>query len=87
MLPLDEAIAEDDRARASDHAWVVLPGDEESALGAPAGSFALDDRSFRWGGREAGPERLAEVRAALFHSIGTCSFFETVGELEELGNL
>lgn len=62
-------------------------GHEEEALAAPAGSFELDTGSFRWNGREAGPEQLAEVRAGLFHSIGSCSFFEPVGELEELGFL
>jgi hypothetical protein len=28
-------------------------GDDEEALRAPRGSFELDERSFRWGGREA----------------------------------
>jgi hypothetical protein len=177
-LPLDEALAEDDRARASEHAWVlgrfVVPdgvvvggrdiavvgagverqgdveyvegetklrcggartppvdevaafvracrerglvfkataglhhayptaqgehgflnllaaatfGDEEDALRAPHGAFELDERSFRWQGREAGPEELVHVRERLLHSIGSCSFFEPVGELEELGIL
>ena len=62
-------------------------GDEEEALGAPDGSFALDGESFRWGGREAGPDELEHVRATLFHSIGSCSFFEPVQELERLGML
>jgi hypothetical protein len=65
----------------------VTFGDEENALRAPHGSFELDERSFRWQGREAGPEELAHVRKTLFHSIGSCSFFEPVGELEELGIL
>ena len=177
-LPLDEALAEDDRARASEHAWVlgrfVVPdgvvvggrdiavvgagverqgdveyvegetklrcggarippvdevaafvracrerglvfkataglhhayptaqgehgflnllaaatfGDEEDALRAAHGAFELDERSFRWQGREAGPEELVHVRETLLHSIGSCSFFEPVGELEELGIL
>jgi len=60
-------------------------GDEEAALRAPRGSFELDERAFRWNGREAGADELARVRATLFHSIGSCSFFEPVGELEELG--
>jgi hypothetical protein len=59
-------------------------GDEEEALAAGRGSFELDERSFRWGSREAPPEQLDEVRATLFHSIGSCSFFEPVGELVEL---
>jgi len=62
-------------------------GDEEDALRALRGSFELDERSFRWNGREADAEQLAHVRATLFHSIGSCSFFEPVEELEELGIL
>jgi len=63
----------------------VVFGDEEEALRAPRGSFALDAGSFRWDGREAGAEDLARTRATLFHSIGSCSFFEPVGELRALG--
>jgi hypothetical protein len=62
-------------------------GDEEDALRAPRGSFALDEESFRWGGRAAGPDELVHVRTHLLHSIGSCSFFEPVGELHELGIL
>jgi hypothetical protein len=65
----------------------VVFGDEENALRAPHGSFALDAESFRWGDRAASPDELARVRASLFHSIGSCSFFEPVGELHELGIL
>jgi hypothetical protein len=65
----------------------VVFGDEEEALRAPRGAFELDERSFRWDGREAGAEQCARTRATLFHSIGSCSFFEPVGELEELGIL
>jgi hypothetical protein len=62
-------------------------GNEEEALREGAPAFALDDASFRWRDQEALPTRLADVRASLFHSIGTCSFFEPVGELAELGIL
>jgi hypothetical protein len=62
-------------------------GDEEEALRERPPAFALDAVSFRWRDREALPARLADVRASLFHSIGTCSFFEPVGELETLGIL
>jgi hypothetical protein len=62
-------------------------GDEEAALRAEPGAFELDERSFRWRGREADAAQLQRTRAALFHSIGSCSFFEPVGELEELGIL
>ncbi len=65
----------------------VVFGDEEQALRAEPGAFELDEHSFRWNGREAGADACATARATLFHSIGTCSFFEPVGELEELGIL
>jgi hypothetical protein len=59
-------------------------GDEEEALRERPPAFALDAASFRWRDQEAPPAKLADVRASLFHSIGTCSFFEPVEELEEL---
>jgi len=62
-------------------------GDEEEALRERPPAFALDAASFRWRDKEALPARLADVRASLFHSIGTCSFFEPVEELEQLGIL
>jgi hypothetical protein len=62
-------------------------GNEEEALLERPPAFALDAASFRWRDQEAQPARLADVRAALFHSVGTCSFFEPVEELEELGIL
>jgi hypothetical protein len=62
-------------------------GDEEEALRERPRAFALDEASFRWRDREAPPSRLADVRASLFHSIGSCSFFEPVEELEGLGIL
>jgi hypothetical protein len=62
-------------------------GDEEEALREGSPAFALDAESFRWRVREALPARLADVRASLLHSIGTCSFFEPAEELEGLGIL
>jgi hypothetical protein len=62
-------------------------GDEEEALRARPPAFVLDAASFRWRDREALPARLADVRASLFHSVGTCSFFEPVEELAALGVL
>jgi len=62
-------------------------GEEHAALSAPAGSFELDADSLRWGSRRAGASVLAEMRWTLFHSIGSCSFFEPVGELQALGLL
>jgi hypothetical protein len=60
-------------------------GDEEEALQEKPRAFMLDAASFRWRDREALPAKLADVRASLLHSIGTCSFFEPVAELEQLG--
>jgi hypothetical protein len=59
-------------------------GDEEEALREGPPAFALDTASFRWRDREAPPARLADVRTSLFHSVGACSFFEPVEELERL---
>jgi hypothetical protein len=65
----------------------VVLGDEEDALRERPGAFELDAESFRWRDRAASADELAEIRATLFHSIGSCSFFEPVGELVELGIL
>jgi hypothetical protein len=62
-------------------------GNEEEALRERAPAFALDAVSFRWRDQEALPTQLVDVRSSLFHSIGTCSFFEPVEELEKLGIL
>jgi hypothetical protein len=66
----------------------VVFGDEESALEErDAEAFRLDAESFAWHDREAGPEALARARSERLRSIGSCSFFEPVGELESLGML
>jgi hypothetical protein len=65
----------------------VVFGEEAEALREGPGAFELDTESFRWRDRAAGAAELAELRASLFHSIGSCSFFEPVAELEELGIL
>jgi hypothetical protein len=62
-------------------------GNEEEALRERAPAFALDATSLRWRDQEALPARLVDVRSSLFHSIGSCSFFEPVEELVELGIL
>jgi hypothetical protein len=77
---------------AGDHGFLnvlaaAVFGNEEEALEERPQAFSLDAASFRWRDREALPARLADVRASLFHSIGTCSFFEPVEELEQLGIL
>lgn len=66
----------------------VVFGDEEAALEEmDAAAFRLDATSFAWRDREAGPEDLARARSERLWSIGSCSFFEPVGELEALGML
>ncbi len=65
----------------------VVFGDEERALGEDdADAFRLDADAFRWRDRSAGAGELAEARRR-FNSIGSCSFFEPVEELEALGVL
>jgi hypothetical protein len=66
----------------------VVFGDEEDALAEtdPA-AFELDPSVFAWRGRAASAAELAEARRGRFHSIGSCSFFEPVEELEALGVL
>jgi hypothetical protein len=66
----------------------VVFGDEENALAEtdPA-VFELDETAFSWRDRSASAEELAVVRRSRFHSIGSCSFFEPVEELEALGVL
>jgi predicted transcriptional regulator len=64
----------------------VVFGDEEAALAdEDAGSFALDAESFRWRDRTADAAELSAARRSRFRSIGSCSFFEPVEELEALG--
>jgi hypothetical protein len=60
-------------------------GDEEQML--RTREVELDASSFRASGRSADAGECARVRRELFHSIGSCSFAEPVGELRELGVL
>ncbi len=66
----------------------VVFGEEEDALAErdPA-AFALDASGFWWRGRSAEAPELAQARAERLRSVGSCSFFEPVGELVELGVL
>ncbi|MCE3286890.1 MAG: hypothetical protein K0S64_496 [Gaiellaceae bacterium] len=69
-------------------AAVVFKGDEEDALAeTEPEAFGLDAAAFSWRDRSASGEEIARVRRGLFHSMGSCSFFEPVGELEALGML
>lgn len=61
---------------------------EEAALDEPdPAAFSLDGARFSWRGRTAGVEELTTARREGLHSIGTCSFFEPIEELEALGML
>ena len=80
-------------ARDGEHGFLNLLaaavfGDEERALSEQdASAFVLDEAVFRWRDREAAPAAAARARRELLHSIGSCSFFEPVEELEALGVL
>jgi len=63
-------------------------GDEEAALAeSDPEAFALDADSFSWRGEQARSAELVQARHERLHSIGSCSFFEPVEELEKLGIL
>jgi hypothetical protein len=68
-------------------AAVVFGNEDEALAEEDAAAFGLDAESFRWRDSEAGLEELAEARRERLHAIGSCSFFEPVGELEALGML
>jgi hypothetical protein len=51
------------------------------------GEVELDSDTLRWRGREADADDLARVRREQLVAIGSCSFFEPVEELQELGIL
>ena len=69
-------------------AAVVFEGREEAAFAeTDPDAFALDAGGFSWHGQSAGTSELGRVRLELFHSIGSCNFFEPVEELQALGML
>ena len=62
--------------------------DEESALADDdPGAFRLDAETFTWRHRHARAEELTRARRDRLRSIGSCSFFEPVGELRQIGFL
>jgi len=58
--------------------------EDDSAL---TGAVELDADGLRWQNREAGADELARVRREQLVAIGSCSFFEPVADLQELGIL
>lgn len=66
----------------------VVFGDEESALAErEPTSFELSATGFRWRENVAGAAELEAVRRERLNSIGSCSFFEPVEELQARGFL
>ena len=51
------------------------------------GGVELDADALRWNGREADAHALARVRREQLVAVGSCSFFEPVADLQELGVL
>jgi hypothetical protein len=69
-------------------AAAVFSGDELAAVEeADRSAFSMTAEAFAWRARVAGAAELQRARGALLHSIGSCSFFEPVAELEALGML
>ena len=62
----------------------VCAFEDEDAL---AGDVELDADGLRWHGRVAGPGDLAHVRRTQLVAVGSCSFFEPVADLQQLGIL
>lgn len=61
--------------------------DEDALEEDDAEAFSVSVDGFRWRGRTAGPDELRHARRVRLHSIGSCSFFEPMDELERLGIL
>jgi hypothetical protein len=58
--------------------------EDEAAL---EGDVSLDEEALGWDGRAAGADELERARRERFVAIGSCSFFEPVDDLRELGVL
>ena len=68
-------------------AAVVFCEEENALRESDPAAFSLDADGFRWRDRQAGPGELAHARRERLRSIGSCSFFEPVEELQALGVL
>jgi hypothetical protein len=60
-------------------------GDEDALREDDASAFALTADELHWRGRVADAEQIAVERSERLHSVGSCSFFEPIEELEALG--
>jgi hypothetical protein len=68
-------------------AAVVFADEERTLAENDPQAFELDADVFSWRGRAAPARELVSARRDRLHSIGSCSFFEPVEELEALGVL
>jgi hypothetical protein len=62
-------------------------GDEDALEEREPRAFELHTEGFRWRARTATAQEVAQARNARLRAIGSCSFFEPVEELENLGML
>ncbi len=84
--PLDDAL-EERLDHIAELAAVVFGDEERSLAETDPAAFELDAEGFSWRGRSASAGELVSARRKRLHSIGSCSFFEPVEELEALGLL
>ena len=68
-------------------AATVFGNEDEALAETDEDAFQLDRESFRWRGLSAGHVEIVRARRERLASIGSCSFFEPVEELERLGAL
>jgi hypothetical protein len=65
----------------------VVFSDEDALDDDDPQAIELSASGFRWRHEVAAPDEVAYARNVRLHSIGSCSFFEPVSELEALGAL
>jgi hypothetical protein len=85
---LHHAVRTDDEHGLLNLLAAVVFGDEDDALGEEeADAFRLGPDGFGWRGRVATGDEIVRVRRERLRSIGSCSFFEPIAALEEIGSL
>jgi hypothetical protein len=68
-------------------AAAVFGAEEEALAETDPAAFTLDGDAFGWRDRRSDHANLEHARQRVFRSIGSCSFFEPVEELQVLGML
>ncbi len=85
---LHHAVRTDDEHGLLNLLAAVVFGDEDDALGEEeADAFRLGSDGFGWRGRVATGDEIVRARRERLRSIGSCSFFEPIAALEEIGSL